>query len=56
MLLGQRISKTPGNLFFGILGYVFFFGFIAPFWLIRSMYDLLTGTKRAWRTGENAIE
>jgi peptidoglycan-N-acetylglucosamine deacetylase len=49
MLLGKRISKTPGDMFMGIVGYVLFYGFIAPFWLMRSMYDLLTGTKRAWR-------
>ncbi len=49
MLLGKHISKTPGNLFVGIITYVFLYGFIAPFWLMRSMYDLITGTKRAWR-------
>lgn len=49
MLVGKHISKTPGNIFFGIILYVIFYGFIAPLWLIRSMYDLLTGTKRAWR-------
>jgi cellulose synthase/poly-beta-1,6-N-acetylglucosamine synthase-like glycosyltransferase len=49
MLLGKHISKTPGNLFIGILTYVTIYGFIAPFWLMRSLYDLATGTKRAWR-------
>ena len=49
MLVGKHISKTPGNLLIGILMYVIFYGFIAPLWLIRSMYDLLTGTRRAWR-------
>jgi cellulose synthase/poly-beta-1,6-N-acetylglucosamine synthase-like glycosyltransferase len=49
MLLGKHISKTPGNLFIGIVTYIFLYGFIAPFWLMRSVYDLMTGTKRAWR-------
>ena len=49
MLLGKHISKTPGDLFIGIITYLFLYGFIAPFWLMRSMYDLLTGTRRAWR-------
>lgn len=49
MLVGKHISKTPGNLFYGIVIYLIFYAFIAPLWLIRSMYDLLTGTRRAWR-------
>jgi hypothetical protein len=56
MVLGKRISKTPGGMVMGIIGYVTFFGFIAPFWLMRSMYDLLTGTRRAWRDGVKAVE
>jgi cellulose synthase/poly-beta-1,6-N-acetylglucosamine synthase-like glycosyltransferase len=49
MLIGQHISKTPGNLVVGIIMYVTFYGFIAPLWLIRSMYDLITNTNRRWR-------
>jgi cellulose synthase/poly-beta-1,6-N-acetylglucosamine synthase-like glycosyltransferase len=49
MLVGKYISKTPGNLFVGIIMYVTFYGFIAPLWLIRSLYDVATGTRRAWR-------
>ncbi len=49
MLIGKHISRTPGNLFVGIIMYVTFYGFIAPLWLIRSMYDLLTNTRRSWR-------
>ena len=49
MLVGQRMSRTPGNLFLGIVMYVFFYGFIAPLWLIRSLWDVATGTRRAWR-------
>lgn len=49
MLVGKHISRTPGNLLAGIVIYLVFYGFIAPLWLIRSLYDLLTGTRRAWR-------
>lgn len=49
MLIGKHISRTPGDLFTGIVLYLIFYGFIAPLWLIRSMYDLLTNTRRAWR-------
>jgi hypothetical protein len=49
MLIGKHISKTPGNLVIGILMYVTFYTIVAPMWLIRSMYDLLTGTRRSWR-------
>ena len=49
MLLGKKISKTPGDLFIGIVTYLSVYAFIAPFWLIRSAYDLITGTRRAWR-------
>ena len=49
MLLGKHISKTPGDLFIGIVTYITLYGFIAPFWLMRAVFDLLTGTRRAWR-------
>lgn len=49
MLIGKHISNTPSSLFVGIIIYLIFYSFIAPLWLIRSMYDLLTGTRRAWR-------
>jgi cellulose synthase/poly-beta-1,6-N-acetylglucosamine synthase-like glycosyltransferase len=49
MLVGKRISRTPGSLFIGIITYLTFYGFIAPLWLIRSLYDVSTGTRRGWR-------
>jgi cellulose synthase/poly-beta-1,6-N-acetylglucosamine synthase-like glycosyltransferase len=49
MLIGKHISRTRGGLFVGIVMYVTFYTVIAPMWLIRSMYDLVTGTRRAWR-------
>lgn len=49
MIIGKHISRTPGELFTGVILYLIFYGFIAPLWLIRSVYDLLTNTRRAWR-------
>lgn len=49
ILIGKRISNTPGKLSMGILGWLFLYGLIAPFWLIRSILDVATGTRRPWR-------
>ncbi len=49
MFVGKHISRTPGSILVGVFMYVVFYGFIAPLWLVRSLYDLLTGTRRAWR-------
>lgn len=49
ILIGQKVSNTKTNLTMGILGYAFLYGFIAPFWLIRALVDVATGTRRAWR-------
>lgn len=49
VLIGRQVSNTPGGVVLGILGYAFIYAFIAPFWLLRSMYDVLTGKRRAWR-------
>lgn len=49
MYVGKRISETPGKLSLGVIGYAFVYGLIAPFWVLRSLTDLLTGTRRPWR-------
>ncbi len=49
MVLGKRVSQTPGTLVQGMLAYLFLFPFIAPFWLLRSFADVTTGHKRSWR-------
>ncbi|MDB5266147.1 MAG: Biofilm synthesis N-glycosyltransferase PgaC [Parcubacteria group bacterium] len=49
IIIGKRVSNTPHNLTIGIIGYALVLGFIAPFWLMRSLSDLITGTKRKWR-------
>lgn len=49
VLIGRRVSNTPAKIILGIIGYTFIYAFIAPFWLMRAMYDVLTGKRRAWR-------
>jgi cellulose synthase/poly-beta-1,6-N-acetylglucosamine synthase-like glycosyltransferase len=49
IVVGNRISNTGAGLLIGILGYALVYGLIGPFWLVRSMYDTITGTRRAWR-------
>ncbi len=49
LLIGRHVSNTPAKIILGILGYTFIYAFIAPFWLMRAMYDVLTGKRRAWR-------
>lgn len=49
MIIGKRVSQTPGNLGIGIVGYLFVYGLIAPFWLIRAAIDVLIGAHRSWR-------
>lgn len=49
ILVGRRISKTPGNIGMDLAGWVLLYGLVAPFWLIRSVADVATGTKRGWR-------
>ncbi len=46
---GKHISKTPGSLGLGFVGYVLLYGFVAPLWLIRSSVDVAFGKRRGWR-------
>lgn len=49
MAIGKSVSKTPGKMGSGIITYVLLYQLIAPFWLVRSLFDVLTGHKRSWR-------
>jgi cellulose synthase/poly-beta-1,6-N-acetylglucosamine synthase-like glycosyltransferase len=49
MLVGKNISRTPGKLLSGMVAYLLLYAIIAPFWLIRTVWDVLTGTRRSWR-------
>jgi len=47
--IGKHISKTPGNLFLGLISYTLLYSFIVPFWLIRATSDVALGKRRSWR-------
>ncbi|MBU1292497.1 glycosyltransferase [Patescibacteria group bacterium] len=49
VLIGRNVSQTPAKVFLGIIGYTFVYALIAPFWLLRALFDVLTGRRRAWR-------
>lgn len=49
MVMGKRISETPGNLFPDIIAYSLFYGLVAPWWLVRSVMDVTFNQKRSWR-------
>lgn len=49
MVMGKKISETPGNLLPDLIAYSLFYGFVAPWWLLRSVTDLILNQKRAWR-------
>ncbi len=49
IIVGRHISKTPAKLSLGLFGWLFIYGFIAPFWLIRAIADVATGYRRPWR-------
>jgi len=49
IVIGKHVSRTPTKIGFGIVGYLLVYGLVAPFWLVRAMFDVATGTHRAWR-------
>jgi cellulose synthase/poly-beta-1,6-N-acetylglucosamine synthase-like glycosyltransferase len=49
IVVGKRISKTPGNIMPGLVSYLLLYGFIVPFWLIRATSDVAFGKRRGWR-------
>ncbi len=49
IVVGKKISKTPADLGIGMLGYMLVYGLIAPLWLISSLADVATDTRRSWR-------
>ncbi|MFZ2167887.1 MAG: glycosyltransferase [Minisyncoccia bacterium] len=50
VIVGKRISKTPGDIMLGMLSYTFLYGLISPLWLIRSTADVTLGKNRGWRS------
>ncbi|HQU08029.1 MAG TPA: glycosyltransferase [Candidatus Paceibacterota bacterium] len=49
MIIGKRMSHTPGRLIPNVLVYLLLYGFVSPLWLFRAMADTVTGTHRTWR-------
>ena len=49
IIIGKRLSNTPGNLMLGIVSYTFLYGLIAPLWLLRATADVTLGKRRLWR-------
>jgi cellulose synthase/poly-beta-1,6-N-acetylglucosamine synthase-like glycosyltransferase len=49
IIAGKRISKTPGSIAFGLVSYIFLYGLIVPFWLMRATSDVAFGIRRGWR-------
>ena len=49
VIVGKVVSKTPATLGLGVFAYLLAYGLIAPFWLLRSVGDVLFNHRRAWR-------
>jgi cellulose synthase/poly-beta-1,6-N-acetylglucosamine synthase-like glycosyltransferase len=49
IVIGKRISATPGSLVRGTLSYLILYSFVSPLWLMRALADIAIGKKRAWR-------
>ncbi|KND47565.1 MAG: biofilm PGA synthesis N-glycosyltransferase PgaC [Parcubacteria bacterium C7867-004] len=49
IVIGRRVSNTPAHLTSSIIGYVLLYALISPFWLMRALFDVTTGIRRAWR-------
>lgn len=49
IIIGKKVSNTPGKIFSGVIAFVLVYRFIAVLWLLRSVKDVALGTKRPWR-------
>jgi cellulose synthase/poly-beta-1,6-N-acetylglucosamine synthase-like glycosyltransferase len=49
MVLGRRIAKAKNILSVDILYFVVIFSFIAPFWLMKAVYNTARNKKPSWR-------
>ncbi len=49
IIVGKRISKTPGNIWIGLVSYALFYGLVVPLWLARATADVTFGKNRSWR-------
>ena len=49
IVVGKRISKTPGSIGLGLISYTLLYGLIVPLWLMRATADVALGKNRGWR-------
>lgn len=49
ILIGRDVSHTKAKLGVGIIGYLLVYGLVAPFWLVKALYDALTKKHQSWR-------
>lgn len=49
IIVGKRLSKTPGPLGLGLVSYAILYGLVVPLWLIRATTDVAFGTHRRWK-------
>ncbi|OGZ11121.1 MAG: hypothetical protein A3C93_04970 [Candidatus Lloydbacteria bacterium RIFCSPHIGHO2_02_FULL_54_17] len=49
LLMGGRMATHRLHLSLDMVYFVFLYGLIAPFWLVRSLYNLVTAKEARWR-------
>ena len=49
MILGSRIAKDKWSLSINMVYFFFIYSIIAPFWLMRAVYNTLISKKPSWR-------
>ena len=49
IVIGKRLSRTPGPLGLGLVSYTLLYGLVVPLWLIRATTDVAFGKRRNWR-------
>ncbi len=50
IIVGKRISKTPGAIALGLVSYTLLYGLVVPLWLLRATADVTFGKQRTWRS------
>ena len=49
IIVGKRISETPGRIGVGLVSYALLYGLVVPLWLARATADVTLGKNRGWR-------
>lgn len=49
IIVGKRLSQTPGNLKASLISYLLLYAFIVPLWLVKATTDVALGKQRNWR-------